>query len=85
MDRRSTSEEPESKGDEPFATNSTGEFVDIAEPLDFEEQLTDFDDGYALSDILKLLQESGMCMLNLEEKLQDDFIVYIRRAHVKDD
>ena len=45
MDRRSTSEEPESKGDEPFATNSTGEFVDIAEPLDFEEQLTDFDDG----------------------------------------
>lgn len=89
MDRRSTSEEPESKGDEPFATNSTGEFVDIAEPLDFEEQLTNFDDGYALSDIspdmLKLLQESGVCMLNLEEKLQDDFIVYIRRAHVKDD
>lgn len=61
MDRRSTSEEPESKGDEPFATNSTGEFVDIAEPLDFEEQLTNFDDGYALSDIspdmLKLLRE----------------------------
>ena len=38
MDRRSTSEEPESKGDEPFATNSTGEFVGIAAPLDFEEQ-----------------------------------------------
>lgn len=35
--------------------------------------------------MLKLLQESGVCMLNLEEKLQDDFIVYIRRAHVKDD
>lgn len=80
MDRRSTSEEPESKGDEPFATNSTGEFVDIAEPLDFEEQLTDFDDGYALSDIspdmMKLLQESGVCMLNLKEALRNNLLIY---------
>ena len=83
------SEGSDSKGEEPFGTSSAGEFFDIADSLDFEDQPTDFDDGHVLSDIssdmLKLLQESGMCMLNLEEKLQDDFIVYIRRAHVKDD
>ena len=89
MCENAMSEETDSKGEEPFGASSTGEFTDITDPLDFEDQPTDFDDGYALSDIspdmLKLLRESGVCMLNLEEKLQDDFIVYIRRAHVKDD
>lgn len=46
-------------------------------------------DEYALSDIspdmLKLLQKSGVCMLNLEEKLRDDFIVYFGGHTMKDD
>ncbi len=82
-------EEIDSKGEEPFGASSTGEFTDIADPLDFEDQPTDFDDGYALSDIspdmLELLQKSGVCMLNLEEKLRDDSIVYFGGHTMKDD
>ncbi len=45
------SEGSDSKGEEPFGTSSAGEFFDIADSLDFEDQPTDFDDGHVLSDI----------------------------------
>ena len=80
MGEHAMSEEPDSKGAEPFDVNSTGEFTDIVDPLDFEDQAAAFDNKYDLSDIspdmLKLLQESGVCMLNLKEKLNDDLLVY---------
>ena len=82
-------EEPDSKGEEPFGTSSTGEFFDIADSLDFEDQPAGFDVEYTLSDIspdmLALLRESGVCMLNLEEKLRDDSIVYFGGHMMKDD
>ena len=77
---RSMPEKPDSKGEEPFGTSSTGECFDIADSLDFENQPTDFDDEYALSDIssdmLELLRESGVCMLNLEEALRNNLLIY---------
>ena len=80
MCENAMSEETDSKGEEPFGTSSTGEFTDITDPLDFEDQPTDFDDGYALSDIspdmLKLLRESGVCMLNLKEALRNNLLIY---------
>lgn len=80
MGERTMPEEPDSKGNELFGASSAGEFTDIADPLDFEDQPTDFDDGYALSDIspdmLKLLRESGVCMLNLEETLRNNLFIY---------
>lgn len=80
MCENAMSEETDSKGEEPFGASSTGEFTDITDPLDFEDQPTDFDDGYALSDIspdmLKLLRESGVYMLNLEEILRDYLLIY---------
>lgn len=89
MSEDAMSEEIDSKGEKPLGTNSAGAFIDNAAPLDFEDQPTDFDDGHALSeispDMLKLLQESGMCMLNLEEKLWDDSIVYSGGHMMKDD
>jgi hypothetical protein len=80
MCENAMSEETDSKGEKPFSASSTGEFTDITDPLDFENQPTDFDDGYAVSDIspdmLKLLQKSGVCMRNLQEKLSNDLLVY---------
>lgn len=76
MCENAVSEEPDSKGEEPFDTN-------ITDPLDFGDQPTDYDDGYALSDISpdmrKLLRESGVCMLNLKEALRNDLLIYSER------
>ena len=81
------SEGSDSKGEEPFGTSSAGEFFDIADSLDFEDQPTDFDDGHVLSDIssdmLKLLQESGVCMLNLEEALRNNLLIYSGEGRVE--
>ena len=76
MCENAVSEEPDSKGEELFDTN-------ITDPLDFGDQPTDYDDGYALSDISpdmrKLLRESGVCMLNLKEALRNDLLIYSER------
>ena len=76
MSEDAMSEEPDSKGEELFDTN-------ITDPLDFGDQPTDYDDGYALSDISpdmrKLLRESGVCMLNLKEALRNDLLIYSER------
>ena len=76
MSEDAMSEEPDSKGEELFNTN-------ITDPLDFGDQPTDYDDGYALSDISpdmrKLLRESGVCMLNLKEALRNDLLIYSER------
>ena len=74
------SEEIDSKGEEPVNDGYTGEISDVAASLDFEDQPTDFDDEYALSDVspdmLKLLQKSGVCMLNLKEALRNNLLIY---------
>ena len=76
MSEDAMSEEPDSKGEELFNTN-------ITDTLDFGDQPTDYDDGYALSDISpdmrKLLRESGVCMLNLKEALRNDLLIYSER------
>ena len=76
MSEDAMSEEPDSKVEELFDTN-------ITDPLDFGDQPTDYDDGYALSDISpdmrKLLRESGVCMLNLKEALRNDLLIYSER------
>ena len=76
MSEDAMSEEPDSKGEELFDTN-------ITDPLDFGDQPTDYDDGYALSDISpdmrKLFRESGVCMLNLKEALRNDLLIYSER------
>ena len=80
MSEDAMSEEIDSKGEEPFNDGYTGEISEVAASLDFEDQPTDFDDAYALSDIspdmLKLLQESGVCMLNLKEALRNNLLIY---------
>ena len=80
MGERAMPEEPDSKGEEPVNDGYTEEISDVAVSLDFEDQPTDFDDEYALSDIspdmLKLLQESGVCMLNLKEALRNNLLIY---------
>ena len=54
MGERAMPEEPDSKGEEPVNDGYTEEISDVAVSLDFEDQPTDFDDEYALSDISPL-------------------------------
>mgnify|MGYP000605354050 CR=1 FL=1 len=80
MSEDAMSEEIDSRGEEPVNDGYTGEISDVEASLDFEGQPTDFDDGYALTDIspdmLKLLQKSGVCMLNLKEALRNNLLIY---------
>jgi hypothetical protein len=80
MCENAMSEETDSKGEESVNDSYTGEFSDVEASLDFEDQPTDLDDEYALSDIspdmLKLLQKSGVCMLNLKEALRNNLLIY---------
>jgi len=80
MSEDAVSEEIDSKGEKTVTDGYTGEVSDVAASLDFEDQPTDFDDEYALSDIspdmLKLLQKSGVCMLNLKEALRNNLLIY---------
>ena len=80
MSEDAMSEEIDSRGDGTVNDGYTGENSEVATSLDFEDQPTDFDDEYALSDIspdmLKLLQKSGVCMLNLKEALRNNLLIY---------
>ena len=82
MNKNAMSGELDSIGEEPCDVNSIEEFTNFTAPHDFEDQPTGFDDGYVLSDIapdmLNLLRESGVCMLNLKEKLRTNLVVYCK-------